>query len=254
MSPVALPTDGPADFISVTLPESLVAGDTVSVYVDVRGATGCGDRFLGFAALQVPRGVTRISGAIRHFPNAVCPLDINGPHRLYAFRALVPTSGERLLHFTCPSGAIDVRLAPSLDAHPPEHRVELRPRFAGTPIDGLLVSYLYHSYPADSVTTSHTDASGVSVATPPCLPSPGWWSVYLGTPLAASWMVELPDSLGPCTRAMRTIVPYLPPQRVPAVVTSWRASPALYGRRLSAEPSLTVEPEHVAANNRPPSR
>src|SRR5262249_15433379 len=152
---------------------------------------------------------TFVTGTIRHLPDAPCLLEPNGPHPLYAYRALVPASGEHVLLFTGPGGGIELRLAAGIGARPPEHPVQLVPRQASLPVDSLPVIYVPREagalWPQSSFST---DVQGVSIATPPCSGNPGWWTIALGGPLGVSWTVELPDSLGPCTRAMRTIVPY----------------------------------------------
>src|SRR6266853_6693518 len=82
-------TDSPAVIRAVSLPESLVAGDSVTVFTQLEGDY-CGMEFLGFRAIPVSSSLTIVQPWMRTHTGVVCVLGVDVGSSVFPYTTVVP--------------------------------------------------------------------------------------------------------------------------------------------------------------------
>jgi hypothetical protein len=221
--------DAPGHIVAATVPESLAAGATVAVSVDL-GSLGCGQSFHGFSVAQITGRDAWVAPIVRtHLGELACPAFLP-PRSIVDYHAREPSSGTLTLHLVGAGDTLTIPLTASVGPGAAEHRVELVPRSSITHVDSLDLSWFYG--PAvTAVTVARTDAHGVAIATLPCQDLDGNWELYVFNRPSSQLvpLCGLRQDMSPCVRALRTIVPYgqaSAPSTEPA--TGWRSRAAMY--------------------------
>ncbi len=223
--------DRPGFVLAVSVPESLVAGDSTTVYVHV-GGYSCADRFLGFAPVGFGVGGFAIQPVMRTPVQGVCLLDAGAGPFVFPYRVLVPLSGTRTLRCKGADDEVAVALTAGIGATHPEHRLQLLPRASTTPVDSLEIDYFAGgSYgPGESLGVAVTDRAGMAVATPnpPRYPDETWYLYWRTSYGQLIWLAEFGSALDPTRRAMRTLVPFGPRPGNYLPASAWHPKEALY--------------------------
>ena len=202
------PIESIASVAGVTLPESLAAGDSVTVYVHY--IPQCPNRFDRFQMHQDSTGSWRVD-MIQSHPDEplICLAYVQCRAVPQALRLQVPASGVVHYRVTGAYGDLPFDLGPST-APGPEHRVTF------IESDGTAASFQAFDYwsenlssPDTVVASAITDSKGTAILSPPpCPATPDSWvqMEVRQSGRACGFGVLLMDPYVPlCGRAMRTI-------------------------------------------------